>query len=172
MEKIPIKDFPFAATPIVLVATEESGKINVAPHGQYGTVIAKPPTLFISVMKEHLTAQNIQKTKIFSVNIPNKMILEKLLQCGISGTEKDKSTIFKTFYRTLNVPMIEECSVNYECEVVQTIEIAYCFMFLGAIKGTYIDNNCLEESQPNIAKIDPLFASADSKFWTIQALPT
>jgi hypothetical protein len=47
MEKIPIKDFPFVATPVVLVATEESGKINVAPHGQYGTVIAKPPTLFI-----------------------------------------------------------------------------------------------------------------------------
>jgi flavin reductase (DIM6/NTAB) family NADH-FMN oxidoreductase RutF len=121
-------------------------------------------------MKEHLTAQNIQKTKTFSVNIPNKMILEKLLQCGISGTEKDKSTIFKTFYGTLNVPMIEECAVNYECEVVQTIEIAYCFMFLGEIKGIYIESTCLEESQPNIAKIDPLFASADGKFWMIQAL--
>jgi flavin reductase (DIM6/NTAB) family NADH-FMN oxidoreductase RutF len=171
MEKVQIKDFPFVVIPVVLVATEENGKINFAPHGQYGTVTAEPPIVYISVIKEHLTAQNILKTKIFSINIPNKTMFEKLLHCGnVSGIEQDKSKMFKTFYGEIKVPMIEECKINYSCEVVKTIEINNCYMFLAEIKETYIDNNCLENDTPNILKIDPLLASIGGKFWTINEL--
>jgi flavin reductase (DIM6/NTAB) family NADH-FMN oxidoreductase RutF len=171
MEKIQIKDFPFVVIPVVLVATEENGKINFAPHGQYGTVEAEPPTVYISVIKEHLTAQNILKTKTFSINIPDKTVLDQLLHCGnVSGIELDKSTIFKTFYGKMNVPLIEECKINYACEVVKTIELHNCYMFLGEIRETYINNNCLENDTPNIVKIDPLLAGIGGKFWTISEL--
>jgi flavin reductase (DIM6/NTAB) family NADH-FMN oxidoreductase RutF len=171
MEKTQIKDFPFVVAPVVLVATEENGKMNFAPHAQYGTVVAEPSIIYISVIKEHLTAQNILKTEIFSINIPNKIMLEKLLYCGnISGIEEDKSKTFKTFYGKIKVPMIEECKINYVCEVVKTVEINYCYMFLGEIKETYIDKNCLEGNTPNIVKIDPLLGSIGGKFWTINEL--
>ncbi|MDR0557085.1 MAG: flavin reductase family protein [Treponema sp.] len=171
MEKAQIKDFPYVVTPVVLVATEENGKINFAPHGQYGSILAEPPIVYISVIKEHLTAQNILKTKTFSINIPDKAVFEKLLHCGnVSGIDQDKTKVFKTFYGKMEVPLIEECKINYACEVVKIIEIKYCYMFLSEIKEIYIDNNCLENDMPNIVKIDPLLASIGGKFWTINEL--
>ena len=168
MEKTQIKDFPFVVTPVALVATEGDGKINFAPHGQYGTITAEPPTVYISVGKEHLTAQNILKTKTFSINIPGKSTFEKLLQCGnVSGVDQDKSKIFKTFYGNIKVPLIEECKINYVCEVVKTVEINSFYMFLGEVKEIYIDNNCLAGDTPDIVKIDPLLVSMGGKFWTI-----
>jgi flavin reductase (DIM6/NTAB) family NADH-FMN oxidoreductase RutF len=173
MEKTQIKEFPFVVAPVVLVATEEKGKINFAPHAQYGTVVAEPPIIYISVIKEHLTAQNIVKTNTFSINIPGKTMLEKLLYCGnVSGVEQDKSKTFKTFYGKHEVPMIEECKINYVCEVVKTVEINNCYMFLGEIKETYIDKNCFEGDAPDIVKIDPLLASIGGTFWTIHELKT
>ena len=171
MEKTQIKDFPFVVTPVALVATEGDGKINFAPHGQYGTITAEPPTVYISVGKEHLTAQNILKTKTFSINIPGKSTFEKLLHCGnVSGVDQDKSKMFKTFYGNIKVPLIEECKINYVCEVVKTVEINSFYMFLGEVKEIYIDNNCLAGDTPDIVKIDPLLVSMGGKFWTINEL--
>jgi flavin reductase (DIM6/NTAB) family NADH-FMN oxidoreductase RutF len=171
MEKRQIKDFPFVVVPVVLVATEENGTMNFAPHAQYGTVVGEPPIIYISVIKEHLTAQNILKAQTFSINIPDRLILEKLLYCGnVSGVEQDKSEVFKTFYGEIKVPMIEECKINYVCEVVKIVEINSCYMFFGEIKETYIDKNCLEGEKPSIIKVDPLLASIDGKFWTIKEL--
>jgi flavin reductase (DIM6/NTAB) family NADH-FMN oxidoreductase RutF len=167
MEKVQIKDFPFVVTPVVLVATEENGKINFAPHGQYGTVTAEPPVVYLSVIKKHLTAQNIVKTGRFSINIPGRTILEKVLHCGnVSGLEQDKSEMFKTFYGKIKVPLVEECKINYACELIRTVEIHYCYMFLGKVKETYIDTHCLDGVTPDILKIDPLLASIGGKFWT------
>jgi hypothetical protein len=64
----------------------------------------------------------------------------------------------------------KECKINYVCKVVKTVEINYCYMFFGEIKETYIDKNCLEGDTPDIIKIDPLLASIDGKFWTINEL--
>jgi flavin reductase (DIM6/NTAB) family NADH-FMN oxidoreductase RutF len=155
-------------SPVVLVATECDGKINFAPQGQYGTVIAKPEVIYISVIKEHLTAQNILKTKNFSINIPDEIVIEKIKQCGsVSGREEDKSKIFKTFYSKTRVPMIEECKVNYVCEVVRELEIEYCYMFFGEIKETYVNKNCITGELPDITKIEPLLCTIDGKLWTI-----
>jgi flavin reductase (DIM6/NTAB) family NADH-FMN oxidoreductase RutF len=171
MEKVQINDFPFVVIPVVLVATEANGKINFAPHGQYGTVTAEPPIVYISVIKEHLTAQNILKTKTFSINIPDRTIFEQLLHCGnISGVEQDKSKVFKIFYGKAKVPLIEECKINYMCKLVKTVEINNCYMFLGEIKETYIGNDCLDGDTPDIVKIDPLLASIGGKFWTVNEL--
>jgi flavin reductase (DIM6/NTAB) family NADH-FMN oxidoreductase RutF len=169
LEKVQIQDFPFVVIPVVLVATEHNGKVNFAPHGQYGTITAEPPVIYISVIKEHLTARNILQTKQFSVNIPGKAALDALLHCGnVSGNEADKSKAFKTFYGNLKIPMIEECRINYTCQTVREIEIHDCYMFLGAIKETYIDKSCLDGAAPDIPAIDPLLASIGGKFWTIE----
>ena len=166
--KVQIRDFPFVVAPVVLVATEENGNVNFAPHAQYGTVAAEPPLVYVSVIREHLTARNILQTNTFSVNVPGKTILEKLLHCGsVSGHEQDKSGVFKIFYGETKVPLIEECKINYACEVIKTIEIQGCYMFLGAVKETYIDRNYLGGDGPDIAGIDPLLASIGGKFWTI-----
>jgi flavin reductase (DIM6/NTAB) family NADH-FMN oxidoreductase RutF len=171
MEKNKIQDFPVVVMPAVLLATEDNGKINFALHGQYGLVTMKPFVIHVSVIKGHLTAQNILKTKKFSINFPDKTIFEKMIYCGnVSGNEEDKSNIFKTFYGNIKVPMIEECRVNYVCEVIKEIEINNCYMFLGEIKETYINKNCLNGTIPDIIKIDPLLCSIGKKFWTINEL--
>jgi flavin reductase (DIM6/NTAB) family NADH-FMN oxidoreductase RutF len=169
MEKAQISNYPFVVSPVVLVATEHNGKINFAPQGQYGAVVAKPQIIYISVIKEHLTALNILKTKSFSINIPDETVIEKLKECGsISGNDENKSKIFKTFYGKTRVPMIEECKVNYACEVVREIEIEYCYMFFGEIKETYVNKNCIVGEFPDITKIEPLLGTIDGKLWTIK----
>ena len=78
--------------------------------------------------------------------------------CGIvSGRKVDKSNLFKSFYGQLNTaPMIEECSLNFECKLFRTVEIGNNLIFLGEVVSMYANEEVLSEDSPDIKAIDPL----------------
>jgi flavin reductase (DIM6/NTAB) family NADH-FMN oxidoreductase RutF len=166
MGKQQISDFPFVISPVVVVATEYEGKLNFAPQGQYGTVTAEPPIIYISVVKTHRTAHNIAKTKQFSINIPDPDLFETVKHCGtVSGNDTDKSAQFPVFYGKSSVPMVQACKVNFVCEVIQSVDLYDCYMFLGQIREIYADDTCLTNGVPDVLKIKPIVCSIDGKFW-------
>lgn len=134
------------------------------------THTAEPPVIYISVIKEHLTARNVLKTKGFSVNVPGKDLAEKIRCSGkVSGNKADKSKMFKTFYGETKIPMIEECKINYSCVVIKELDLNSCWMVLAEIKEIYADKGCFADAGnfPDPLKIKPLLASIDGNFWTI-----
>lgn len=165
-----LKNMPLIlAMPVVLVATKDGERLNFAPHGQCGQISAEPPVVYISVIKEHLTAKIIEKTQAFSVNIPTPSLIDKLMHCGnVSGMDDDKSGVFNVFYGSENIPLISDCPINLSCRVVKTVEINGLMVFMGEVVETFADENCMGEEMPDILKANPLLCSMDGRFWSVR----
>lgn len=167
--KKPIMPEPYIpAMPVVIVAAKDGDKINFAPHGMQGQLNYDPPLLYISVIKDHMTAKIVNKTKKFSVNIPGTDLLEKVKYCGsVSGEEMDKSREFEVFYGKDDVPMISKCPVNMSCEVYDTIEIKDMIVFIGKVTEAFANEECLLEDVPEATKVDPLICTVQGKFFKL-----
>jgi flavin reductase (DIM6/NTAB) family NADH-FMN oxidoreductase RutF len=155
----------FPAMPVVIVATKDGERLNFAPHGMYGLLSYEPALIYISVVKVHKTAEIIEKTKKFSVNIPGAQLLEKIERCGnVSGAEVDKSREFEVFYGEHDVPLIKECPVNLSCEVYNTIDTKDMVIYKGRVVEMFADEACLEDGRPVAEKINPVLCTSQGTF--------
>ena len=148
--------------PIILVGTTVNGKPNYLNVSYTGVANRDPAMIFISLNKLHYSCIGIKKNKTFSINIPSTDMLEVTDYCGlVSGKDVDKSTLFHTFYGVLkNAPMIEECPVNIECEVVHELELdGSNVLFIGKVIESYSEEKYLTNALPDIKKIDPILLS-------------
>jgi len=104
------------------------------------------------------------------VNIPSIEMVEKTDYCGlVSGKDVNKASLFKTFYGKLKTaPMIEECPINMECELIKTIDFPNHDIFIGKIIKTYCDNQILKEGVVDFGKVQPiLFVMNDRSYWKL-----
>jgi flavin reductase (DIM6/NTAB) family NADH-FMN oxidoreductase RutF len=136
------------------------------------TIIEHAPAMFLfSTTRTRYTVQGILENQTFSVNIPTSKMAKLTDYVGIySGRNVDKSHLFTNFYGKLaTAPMIEECPVNMECKLVQTVKFGTEHeLFLGEIIETYANENCLTNNLPDAKKIDPLLITPkDNHYWTI-----
>lgn len=144
--------------PAVLVGTSVAEKPNFMTAAWCGIAAHKPPALSVAIKKERYTLQGIKEQKIFSINVASADLVKKVDFCGIySGKNRDKSQIFKIFYGILKTaPLIEECSVNLECQMIHSLDLGSHMLIVGEIVETYISENCLSDGKPDPEKIDPL----------------
>lgn len=156
--------------PVTLLGTIVDGKPNFMALGWVSRANANPPLMVIGVGKTHYTPKGIIETKSFSINYPSVDMAEIADYCGIvSGKNVDKSGLFDIFYGELgNAPMILQCPLCIECRVVDTMDIATNYLFIGEIAGTYINESCLTDGKPDIKKINPLLLTMpDNSYWRV-----
>jgi len=145
MDKIQINNNFSLPMPVVMVGTKVDDKVNFMTVGWITRVNNAPPMLGIGISKAHLTNENIRKNGAFSVNFPNSKLVAQTDHCGIvSGHKEDKSKIFDLFYGSLDVPMIKECPVTLECQLVETVELPTNTFFIGEIKNAWADKAALD----------------------------
>jgi len=144
--------------PITLVGANVKGKPNFLTIAFFSILSHSPPVVSVSLYKKHYTVEGIKESGSFSVNIPSTGMVEITDYCGIvSGRKVDKSNLFKAFYGQLNTaPMIEECSLNFECKLFRTVEIGNNLIFLGEVVSMYANEEVMSEDSPDIKAIDPL----------------
>lgn len=171
MKKIEIDNntclFPM---PVVLVGTMIEGKANFMAVAWVSRVNLKPPMIGICVNRAHYTPRGIQEHKSFSVNIPGRSMLEVTDYCGlVSGKKTDKSELFELFLGKIpTAPMIADCTLNLECELVQTVELPVDYLFIGEIVAAYCEDRFLTDGKPDIKKMDPFVLSMpDNRYWTV-----
>lgn len=147
--------------PAVLVGAQVKGKPNFMTAAWCGIVASTPPAISAAVRPARYTFDGISANRTFSINIPSAGQVEKVDYCGIySGHKVDKSQIFKVYYGKLGTaPLIEECPVNLECQVIQSLELSSHILFIGEIVETYVNEDCLTDDKVDPAKIDPLIYS-------------
>jgi flavin reductase (DIM6/NTAB) family NADH-FMN oxidoreductase RutF len=157
LNKTKIANFPIGPFPVALAGADVDGKPNYTTVGACG-VVCQEPVLYVSLMNTHHTTAGVKSGGYFSLNIPSANMVQETDYCGIvSGKETDKSGIFKTFYDDAGrAPLIEECPLNFLCEVFRSIEIYDFTMFLGKIRAVYINQDCLTGGKPDPLKINPL----------------
>ena len=154
--------------PTTLVGAKVEDKPNFAAIAYVG--IMEHLHISVSLSKSHFTNSGIKKNETFSVNIPSIQLVEKTDYCGlISGSNVDKGSLFKVFYgKTKTAPMIEECLVNMECQLLRTVDFPTHDVFVGKVTNTYCDESVLTNGALDLEKLQPiLFAMPDRSYWTI-----
>jgi len=143
--------------PVVLVGSLVEGKPNFMAVGWSTRVNPDPPIVGVAITKTHHTAKGIIANKAFSVNIPGVELMDRTDYCGIySGREVDKSGIFEVFYGELAAaPMIQECFLNLQCKLVDTIELSEVYFFLGEIIHAFSEERYLTDGKLDITKTNP-----------------
>jgi len=154
--------------PTVLVGANVKDKPNFITMAHVG--IMSPNTISLGMNKIHYTNNGIKENNSFSVNIPTIENVKKTDYCGlVSGKCEDKAKIFKIFYGKLkNAPMIEDCPINMECNLIKTVDFPHHDIFIGEIVETYSDDSIISNEKVDIKKLDPiLFVMNDRGYYKI-----
>ena len=157
--------------PTTIVGANVKGKPNYLAIAWCSIVHGSPPIIAVALRKTRYTSIGIKENQTFSVNIPSSTMVAKVDYVGlVSGHKTDKSQIFTTFYGTLETaPMIEECPINLECKLLQTLDFGHSHeVFFGEIVEVYANKECLKNGIPDIKRIDPiLYSTGDHNYWKV-----
>jgi flavin reductase (DIM6/NTAB) family NADH-FMN oxidoreductase RutF len=161
MSKITLGPRPLIyPTPALLIGAMVAGKPDFMTAAWCGVVNSKPPMVSVSLQHHRHTLIGIKENKTFSVNIPSVDLVKETDYCGIvSGSKTDKvaDCKFQVFYGKLKTsPMIEQCSVNLECEVVQVLNLGSHELVIGRVEETYVSEIYLTSGEPDVDKMKPL----------------
>jgi flavin reductase (DIM6/NTAB) family NADH-FMN oxidoreductase RutF len=147
------------AHPTVLVGAMVEGKPDFAAVAWTGVAASKPPAVTIALQHHRYSLKGIRKNYTFSINIPSADIVKETDYCGlISGSKTDKvaDCKFKIFYGKLpTAPLIEQCPINLECEVVQFIDMGSHLLIIGTVTEVYATEEYLTDGKPDVLKIKP-----------------
>jgi len=146
--------------PAILVGTHIDGKPNFLTVSWAGITSADPPTMSVAIRNMRYSLRGIQENRQFSVNVPSVDMVKETDYCGVvSGSQSDKvkDCGFKIFYGDLDkAPLIEQCPINIECEVLQIVALGDHSLVIGKIFESYITDSCLTKGIPDMRKINPL----------------
>jgi flavin reductase (DIM6/NTAB) family NADH-FMN oxidoreductase RutF len=145
--------------PAVLVGANVDGRADFAAVAWAGVAGSNPPAVTISLRNRRYSLKGIFQNRTFSVNVPSADLVRETDYCGlISGAKTDKveDCGFKVFYGKLETaPLIEQCPINLECEVLHIIDMGSHALVVGRVAETYVSEDCLTEGQPDVLKVKP-----------------
>jgi flavin reductase (DIM6/NTAB) family NADH-FMN oxidoreductase RutF len=154
--------------PTTLIGALVNGKPNYLTIAHVG--IMDLESVSLGMNKLHYTNSSIKANKTFSINIPSTKLVKETDYCGlVSGKDKNKADMFKTFYGKLKTaPMIEQCSINMECDLIKTVDFPSHDVFIGKIATTYCDESVLTNGVVDFEKVQPiLFVMNDRSYWNL-----
>ncbi|MFX1388462.1 MAG: flavin reductase family protein [Promethearchaeota archaeon] len=157
---IRIKSSPYLIPkPVALIGALVDNKPNFFTVADICTSGYNPPRFIISSGKTHYTNKGIIENKAFSVNIPSHKLIVETDYCGIiSGKKINKGNIFEVFYgeEIKTLPMIKKAPITHACKLVKIIDFKEThYLFIGEIVESYVAEDCLKGSIPNIEKVSP-----------------
>jgi flavin reductase (DIM6/NTAB) family NADH-FMN oxidoreductase RutF len=161
-------------TPAALVTTVNvNDDPNVATAGEVFMISLRPLIVAVGFRPATYTSKLIHQTKEFVVNLPRREILEAVDYCGcVSGRKVNKfkaTGLTPVLAKHVKPPLIEECPVNIECRVRDTIHFEYMDrdVFAGETLAIHIDEDILgEDGLPDLMKFEPI-AFASQKYYGI-----
>lgn len=94
-------------------------------------------------------------------------MVEEIDYCGIvSGrtADKVKDSGFEIFYSKLKTaPLIEQCPINLECEVVHILNLGTHSFGIGEVKGSFVTVDCMTDNKPDVKNINPMIFNLESE---------
>jgi flavin reductase (DIM6/NTAB) family NADH-FMN oxidoreductase RutF len=172
MAKIKVKTHPYLIPkPVVIIGSIVDDKPNFFTVADVSTTGYQIPRFVVSSGKGHYTNKGIIEHECFSVNIPSIDMVKETDYCGIkSGSRINKSEVFEVFYgeELKNAPMIKEAPISHTCKLVKNVDFGDThYLFIGEIKGTYVNEECLTGNLPDINKVQPFTFYYDNFYWKV-----
>ena len=151
--------------PAVLVGALVDDKPNFMTAAWCGIAASTPPAISVGIRPARYTLDGIKATGTFSINVPSADLVEKVDYCGIySGHRQDKYHVFDVYFGDLQTaPLIKECPVNLECEVIHQLDLNSHILLIGKILQTFVMEDCLSDGKADAIKINPLIYSTGTQ---------
>lgn len=151
---------------LVVGSYDENGKPNIMTAAWAGICNSSPLSLAVSIRPSRKTYENIMASKSFTVNVPSVQYVAEMDYVGqISGHNEDKFTklgLTPIKSELVNAPYIKEFPVAIECELIKTVDLGSHTQFIGKIKDTKLDANCVKENgKIDVNAINPVFYESD-----------
>jgi len=130
--------------PAVMVScADENTKANIITIAWTGVVSSQPPTVGIGVRPSRYSYDLIRESGEFVVNLPDDQLLAELDYCGVvSGRDLDKFSVTGLTQVSPDLlqsaPLIDECPVSLECEVVKRVSLKSHDYFIGRVVRTHV----------------------------------
>ncbi len=129
----------------VLVSCKKEEKDNIITITWQTMLSSNPPTVGISVAPQRYSYEMIMNSGEYVINIPNANLLKEVHYCGTaSGRQVDKfaeTGLTKVPAEIVNVPLIEECVGNVECQVVSTHPAGAHTIFVAKIVAVKVEES-------------------------------
>lgn len=148
--------------PAALVSCQRAGeRPNIITIAWIGVVCSRPPLLALGIGPGRFSHAIIRDSGQLVVNIPSRDLLDQVDWCGlVSGRERDKfqQTGFTAVSaHQVRPPLIGECPVNLECQLLQVIPLGSHDLFLVEVVALWADEEVLDASgEVEVTKLAPL----------------
>ena len=142
-------------TPKVLVSCRgQNGENNVLAVAYCCNCSYDPPMVMVGIVPSRYSYKMIKESGCFVVNLVSKEYKETFDYLG-SHSKRDEDKLMKMNVKLsdgikVNAPILEDCPVNIECRVVDSIVTGSHEMFVGKIEYVHADANIVD----NEGKID------------------
>lgn len=147
-------------TPVFIIGTyDKKDNPNAMTAAWGGISCSDPPCISISLREATYTHGNIIDKEAFTVNIPSEKYINESDYFGIiSGRNEDKfkkTGLIPVKSKLVDAPYIEEFPLVLECKLVHKVELGLHTHFTGEIIDVKVDENFLDNGNPNIELIKP-----------------
>jgi len=129
---------------IYVITSKVDGKLNGQIANTVFQVTSDPPTIAVSINKQNLTYEFIQKSKVLGVSILSKEAPLKLIgHFGFkSGREVDKFKDVNYKMGKMGVPILQDYTIaSLEAEVMNTVDAGTHTIFIGRLINAEIFEN-------------------------------
>jgi flavin reductase (DIM6/NTAB) family NADH-FMN oxidoreductase RutF len=113
---------------LLLVTSDKNGKPNVMTigWGSIGSVWGKD-VFIVLVRPSRYSFTLLEQVPQFTVNVPTPGLASEVVFCGsVSGRDCDKfaqANLTPIPAQEISVPVIEQCPVNYQCNVIHKTDM-------------------------------------------------
>jgi flavin reductase (DIM6/NTAB) family NADH-FMN oxidoreductase RutF len=121
----------------------------------------------VGVYKFGNAIKQVKESRCFTINVPDETLMREI-EIGRTNSGKDKFNLASnlTYYISdkLDAPIIDNCMLNMECEVVQIVEsdeFENYTNIIASIKGRWIKEELQEEGILLRDNLNPVFYLGD-----------
>jgi len=137
--------------PICLISCQgKESAPNILTVGALGICCFDPPMVGVAIRPNRHSHGLIVESGEFVINVPNQDLVRQVDLCGsLSGKEKDKfaaAGLTPLPAAVVGAPLVEECPINIECKVKQTMSLGTHDFFLAEVVATHMDEESLDEA--------------------------
>jgi flavin reductase (DIM6/NTAB) family NADH-FMN oxidoreductase RutF len=175
MRKVMLETAAFLVpTPVLLLSTVASdGAVNVMTVSWAGVACGTPPMVSVAIRPERHSYALIRETGEFVLNVPSAALLRAVDVCGsVSGSAVDKCAhahLTPVPGVKVQAPLIEECPLNLECVVRNSLVLGSHVLFLAEVVAVHADDEMVQDGVVVAGRIAPLaYDPFGGDYWNLK----
>lgn len=126
---------------VALITSADNKKKNVMTAEWFMRTSFNPPLVAISIGKTRYSHGLIKNQGEFVLAFPNSRMVKDMLICGTkSGRDTDKfeeTNLVPKEGAVVKAPLIENCVLNLECKIINSLETGDHTIFVGEIVAAH-----------------------------------